>query len=69
MEEDVLGPQQDVSVEEYVVCSRCDASIPRSSAAVVPADALEDRSEYGYLCRDCELALADGEKDLPTTLA
>ena len=67
MEEDVLGPQQDYSGEEYVACGRCGAAIPRVGAVVVPADALEDHSEFGYLCRDCELALADGEQDLPTT--
>lgn len=68
MEEDSLGPQQEVLGSEYVLCARCGAPMTRAAAAVVPADALDSRSEYDYLCLDCDLALADGEQDLPTTL-
>ena len=68
MEEDVLGTQQVMRHQEYVVCSRCGNMTSRQAAAVVPGDALEDHSEYTYLCRDCQQALADGEQDLPTTV-
>jgi hypothetical protein len=39
--------------------------IPIEAAAIVPGDALEDHSEYTYLCQNCQQALADGETDLP----
>jgi hypothetical protein len=42
---------------------------PREAVAIVPGDALEDHSEYTYLCRDCQQALANGETDLPTAQA
>lgn len=69
MQEDLLGPQQEVLGAEYVLCARCGAPVARDAARVVPADALDTRSEYDYLCPDCDLALADGEQDLPTTLS
>jgi len=68
VEEDVLGTERVLSHSNYVPCARCGAMVPRQAAAVVPGDAFEDGSEFQYLCRDCQQAIADGEKDLPTTL-
>jgi len=35
-------------------------------AKVVQSDVLDDgKSEFEYLCPDCQKALASGEKDLP----
>ncbi|WIG58569.1 MAG: hypothetical protein OJF49_001315 [Ktedonobacterales bacterium] len=69
MQEDVIGTQRTISHIEYVTCSRCGQVTPRQDASLMPGDALEDRSEFAYLCKDCQEALAAGEKDLPTTLA
>jgi hypothetical protein len=68
MEEDELGTQREIGHAEYVVCSRCGKLARRGDMALVPADALEESSEYQYLCADCQSALADGEQDLPLTL-
>lgn len=68
MEEDVLGTQRVLSHTPYVTCSRCGKVVPKSTASIVEGDALEEGSEFSYLCADCQRALADGEKDLPTTL-
>lgn len=65
MEEDELGTQRAIRHRTYVACSRCEQMIPIEAAAIVPGDALEDHSEYTYLCQNCQQALADGEKDLP----
>ena len=67
MEEDELGVLREIGHREYVTCSRCGMPVARSSAAMLPGDALEDHSEYRYLCADCQKALADGEVDLPAT--
>lgn len=67
MEEDELGMQRVLPHRHYVACSRCGAMIPESEAKIVPGDAMEDHSEYTYLCSSCQQALADGEQDLPTT--
>ena len=68
MEEDELGTQRALGHAEYVACARCGRMIPKQTAAIVPGDALEDQSEFQYLCQECQAALASGEKDLPTTL-
>ena len=68
MEEDELGTQRAVGHRTYVPCSRCGTMTPLQTAAIVPGDALEDHSDYTYLCSDCQRALAAGEQDLPTTL-
>lgn len=69
MEEDELGTLRAMRHREYVTCSRCGQMFPKDAVAIVPGDALEDHSEYTYLCQDCQQALADGETDLPTTQA
>lgn len=65
MEEDELGVLREIGHRDYVTCSRCGAPIARASAVILPGDALEDHSEYRYLCPDCQNALAEGEVDLP----
>lgn len=67
VEEDELGVLREIGRRDYVTCSRCGMPVARSAAAVLPGEALEDHSEYRYLCPDCQKALADGEVDLPTT--
>lgn len=66
MEEDELGTQRAIRHRMYVACSRCEQMIPIEAATIVPGDALEDHSEYTYLCQDCQQALADGDIELPT---
>ncbi len=71
MDEDEVGTQRALGVKratDYVACSRCGKVTPRDEAVIVPADALEEQSEYEYLCQECQAALASGEQDLPTTL-
>jgi hypothetical protein len=68
VEEDELGTQRVLSHTLYVTCARCSAAIPQHIATLVPGDALEEGSEFQYLCPDCQTALADGEQDSPTTL-
>ena len=65
MEEDEIGTARVLGHADYVVCVRCGRSTPRYEAALVQGDALEDSSEYEYLCAACQQALADGEADLP----
>ena len=67
VEEDELGVLRAMGHREYVSCSRCGMPVARSEAAMLPGDALQDHSEYRYLCPDCQNALADGEVDLPET--
>jgi hypothetical protein len=69
VEEDELGTRRVLSHVQYVTCVRCGAVVARHSAVVVPGDALEEDSEFQYLCADCQKALAGGEQDLPTTTA
>lgn len=68
MEEDILGTQRVLNGTVYVTCARCGHAVPQATASVVEGNTLEDGSEYTYLCADCQRALANGEKDLPTTL-
>ena len=68
MEEDELGLQRAIGHTPLVICARCGRSMPIQSATVVPGSALEDSSEYQYLCQECEQALEQGEQEAPTTL-
>jgi DNA-directed RNA polymerase subunit RPC12/RpoP len=69
VEEDEVGTNRSLGHAEYVTCARCGRPTRKQDAALVQGDALEDLSEYQYLCAACQQALADGEVDLPTTLA
>lgn len=69
MEEDELGTQRAIGHVSYAICSRCGRQAPMHSMSIVPGDAFEDTSEFRYLCSNCQQELADGEQDLPTTLA
>jgi DNA-directed RNA polymerase subunit RPC12/RpoP len=64
MEEDIVGTQRALSHTQYVTCARCGTVVARYSAALVPGDALEDESEFQYLCAECQKTLAEGEQDL-----
>jgi RNA polymerase-binding transcription factor DksA len=66
MEEDVVGTERVLHHGSYVACSRCGAVVDTRSAALVPGAALDDVSEFQYLCAGCQQALADGEQDLPS---
>lgn len=65
VEEDEIGTARALSHGDYVACVRCGRVTPRQEVALVQGDALEDTSEYEYLCAACQQALADGEVDLP----
>ncbi len=64
MEEDVIGTERVLRTANYVTCARCGAVVASRTATLVPGDALEDGSEFTYLCADCQRSLADGEQDL-----
>ncbi|MBF6591508.1 MAG: hypothetical protein IVW57_13405 [Ktedonobacterales bacterium] len=65
MEEDDVGIQRELGHRHYVPCARCGKMVASQDTILIPGDALEDHSEYAYLCMDCQAALADGEQDLP----
>lgn len=69
MEEDELGLQRAIGHAPLVTCARCGRPISKESATIVPGSALEDSSEYQYLCRECEQEIEQGEQEAPTTLA
>lgn len=69
MEEDELGTQRAIGHASYATCSRCGRLAQARDMSIVPGDAFEDNSEFRYLCSTCQQELADGEQDLPTTLA
>lgn len=66
MQEDVLGTQRTVMpTAVFVTCTRCNRTVPRSAARIVASDILsESHSDFDYLCRDCQLALESGERDV-----
>lgn len=66
MQEDVLGTQRAVMPSAVLVtCTRCNRTISRNEARIVASDTLsESRSDFDYLCRDCQLALESGERDV-----
>lgn len=67
MQEDILGTQRTVLPIQYVQCARCGKPVPGQQAQLVPSNALSDeRSEYEYLCQNCQAELASGEKDFST---
>jgi endogenous inhibitor of DNA gyrase (YacG/DUF329 family) len=66
MQEDVLGTRRTAISETYVNCARCGKATRLRYARIVQSDALsESKSEFEYLCPECQQALANGEKDLP----
>lgn len=65
MEEEEVGHMRLTGHKEYVACSRCGQPIDARAATLVPGDATETKSEYEHLCSTCQLALANGERDLP----
>ena len=68
MQEDILGTRQAAVSETYVNCARCGETTRLRDVQVIQSDVLsESKSEYEYLCPDCQKALADGEKDLLIT--
>lgn len=66
MQEDVLGTRRTAVTDAYVTCARCGKATRLRYARVIQNDVFSDsKSEYEYLCPECQQALADGEKDLP----
>jgi DNA-directed RNA polymerase subunit RPC12/RpoP len=66
MQEDVLGTRRTAIKETYVTCARCSKATRLRDARMVQSDVLSDgKSDFEYLCPDCQKALASGEKDLP----
>ena len=65
MQEDVLGTRLTAISETYVNCTRCNKATRLRDARIIQSDVLSDtNSEFEYLCRECQKALANGEKDL-----
>ncbi len=66
MQEDILGTQRTALSQQYVTCSRCGKATRLRYARVIQSDVYSDsKSEFEYLCPECQKALANGEKDLP----
>ncbi|GCE10913.1 hypothetical protein KTT_07720 [Tengunoibacter tsumagoiensis] len=66
MQEDVLGTRRTAVSDPYVLCARCGKATRLRYARIIQNDVLsESKSEYEYLCPECQNALANGEKDLP----
>jgi hypothetical protein len=65
MQEDVLGTRLTAISETYVNCARCNKATLLRYALIIQTDVLTDsKSEFEYLCPECQKALASGEKDL-----
>ncbi len=65
MQEDVLGTRLTTTSETYVNCARCNKATLLRYARIIQTDVLTDsKSEFEYLCPECQKALASGEKDL-----
>ncbi|HTI15248.1 MAG TPA: hypothetical protein VL461_11880 [Dictyobacter sp.] len=65
MQEDVLGTRRTAIAERYVTCARCSKATRLRYARVVQSDVLsEGKSEYEYICPECQKALDAGEEDL-----
>jgi hypothetical protein len=65
MQEDVLGTRRTAIPEKLVTCSRCNKVVRLRDARLVQSDVLSGTiSEYEYICRECDKALAEGEKDI-----
>lgn len=68
MQEDILGTRRTAVSETYVMCARCSKATRLRYARIIQSDVLSDsKSEFEYLCPECQQALANGEKDLPLT--
>jgi DNA-directed RNA polymerase subunit RPC12/RpoP len=66
MQEDILGTRRTAVSETYVDCSRCGKATLLKDAQIIQSDVLsEEKSEYEYICLECQKALKEGEKDLP----
>ncbi len=66
MQEDVLGTRRTAISDPFVTCARCNKVTRLRYARIVQSDVLSDdsKSEYEYLCPECQKALANGEKDM-----
>jgi hypothetical protein len=65
MQEDVLGTRRTAISDPIVICARCNKATRLRYARIVQSDVLsESKSEYEYLCPECQKALAEGEKDI-----
>lgn len=65
MQEDVLGTRRTAITQTYVTCARCGKATNLRYARVIQSDVLsEGKSEYEYVCPECQEALVAGEKDL-----
>lgn len=66
MQEDVLGTLRTAVTQRYVNCTRCGKATGLRYARVIQSDVLSDtKSEYEYICPECQKALASGEQELP----
>lgn len=63
MQEDILGTRRAaMPTLVFVTCVRCGKATLRGEAKIVDASAYADsEAEFEYLCRDCQIAVANGE--------
>lgn len=70
MQKDILGTRRTAVAEAYIVCGRCGKATHRHHICIIQSDVLSDtKSEFEYICPECQKALARGEKDLPLVQA
>ena len=64
MEEDVLGPREEVVGDRYTRCTRCGQVIPQAEVTLTLIEGGEMATEQLELCRECRRELESGETEL-----
>lgn len=63
MEEDVLGPREDVVGDRYTRCTRCGTVVPIEEAKLTLVEGAAVATEQAELCQACRDELESGEGD------
>ncbi len=63
MEEDVLGPREDVIGDTYTRCTRCGTVVPIDEAKLTLVEGGAVAMEQVELCQACRRELESGEAD------
>ena len=64
MEEDVLGPREELVGDRYTRCTRCGEVIPKEEAILTLVEGVTEATDELELCRECRRELESGEVDL-----
>ncbi len=66
MEEDVLGPREEVVGDRYTRCTRCGTTVPLSEVRLILTEGGTFATEQEELGESCRRALESGEADWQT---